>query len=96
MLQSYIISLIVMNRFKQPYVPTCPVPTSPYQYVNTVVIHGIFFSSQASRKISKFGYLFVAPETFDFSNPLDRSRVSEDLFLYGCLKHVKLSADSRA
>jgi len=29
---------------------------------------------QASRKVSKCGYLFVAPG-YDFSNPLDKTRV---------------------
>ena len=34
-----------------------------------------FCTFQASRKVSKCGYLFVAPG-YDFSNPLDKTRVS--------------------
>lgn len=33
------------------------------------------FHLQASRKVSKCGYLFVAPG-YDFSNPLDKTKVS--------------------
>ncbi len=36
-----------------------------------------FHMFQANRKICKYGYLFVAPDTFDFSNPMDRTRVNE-------------------
>ena len=35
---------------------------------------------QASRKVSKCGYLFVAPD-WDFSNPLYRTKVSCELKL---------------
>lgn len=37
-----------------------------------------YFSFQATRKISKCGYLFVAPG-WDFSNPLNRTKVSFSL-----------------
>ncbi|KAK2160602.1 hypothetical protein LSH36_129g01075 [Paralvinella palmiformis] len=33
-------------------------------------------SNKVSRKISRCGYLFVAPESFDFKSPLDRTRVN--------------------
>ena len=42
--------------------------------VNNNNVFSLFYF-QASRKISKCGYLFVAPEQFDFSNPLDKTRV---------------------
>ena len=45
---------------------------------------------QATRKVAKCGYLFVAPG-WDFSNPLNRTKVSTLLFLIACtctsLKH---------
>ena len=47
------------------------------------------FMLQASRKISKCSYLFVAPDTFDFKSPLDRTRVSEILTnLAWCLSQL--------
>lgn len=39
----------------------------------------IFFYLQASRKVSKCGYLFVAPD-WDFNNPLYRTKVSSFCF----------------
>jgi hypothetical protein len=43
-------------------------------------VHHIIFS-QVSRKVSKCGFLFVAPD-FDFSNPLEKTKVCLKLLIY--------------
>ena len=67
--------------------PVSPAQTQKWlSYLSELIKMFLVFYFQSTRKVSKCGYLFVAPETFDFQSPLDRTRVSVEE--KKCLLHL--------
>jgi hypothetical protein len=81
------VSVVCPELYSRDFLAKCqPLTVSPQQFrdVNKMEPYSCYaILLQATRKVAKCGYLFVAPG-WDFSNPLNRTKVSTLLFQIAC------------